>query len=233
MNISRLFSGCVYFVIGCAVVSGIMLGLAGTAVTASATENNQEESIYMRCLRELPTTLQLSPEAPETMRFLVPMTDYAVDYEKEISGEGWGASLKYRNTACEVVVYAYDHARNDLTDADARKERDEFDGFSAESMFEKEVGTHIFYGTAGLSALTANGDKQVQMFSVGAVNQTFIKYRTVCRYLTDIPLDANYRIADMMTTEVMKQTLVPLDTCLSQEKQKVGLRKSDITAHLE
>ncbi len=229
MNLSRLFSGCICFVIGCALVSG----LTGLVATASAADSKEEDSIYMRCLRKLPTTLKSSSDAPETMRFLVPIKDYAVDYEKEISGEGWGASLKYRNVACEVVVYAYDHARNGLTDADARKERDEFDGFLAESIFEKEVGTHTFYGTAGLSALTANGDKQVQMFSVGAVNQTFIKYRTVCRYLTDIPLDANYRIADMMTTEVMKQTLVPLDTCLSQEKQKAGSNKSKITAHFE
>ena len=143
MNLSRLFSGCICFVIGCAVVSS----LTGLVATASAADNKEEDSIYMRCLRKLPTTLKSSSEAPETMQFLVPIKDYAVDYEKEISGEGWGASLKYRNVACEVVVYAYDHARNGLTDADARKERDEFDGFSAESIFEKEAHSSYYLYT--------------------------------------------------------------------------------------
>lgn len=185
---------------------------------SNAVNAVSDESIYAKCLKELPRTLALPAKAPETMRLLVPKKDYLIDYESFIAGAGWGSSLKYRSTVCEVVVYAYNHHKTTLTEDDAREERDSFDGFQPESLFEKEVGEFIFYGTAGLSAFEPQGDKQVQMFSVAAVHNTFVKYRTVCRHITDISLDANYRMADEMTTQVIKETLLPLDRCLTQKK---------------
>lgn len=195
------------------VAYGLLVGSFAGAETVA-----EEPSIYFQCLRTLPKTIDLPPKAPETMRLLVPKKNYLIDYEPLIAGEGWGASLKYRSAYCEVVVYAYDHNKTTLTKEDAQQERTLFDGFKPESTFEKEVGDYVFYGTAGLSAFEPKGDKQVQMFSVAAVHDTFIKYRTVCRHIADISLDANYRIADTMTTQVMKETLMPLDMCLIKAK---------------
>ncbi len=199
------------------IVIAFSLFWGSTAVAETVAE---EPSIYFQCLRTLPKTLDLPPKAPETMRLLVPKTNYLIDYEPLIAGTGWGASLKYRSAYCEVVVYAYDHNKMTLSKEDAQQERTLFDGFKPESTFEKEVGDYVFYGTAGLSAFEPKGDKQVQMFSVAAVHNTFIKYRTVCRHIADISLDANYRIADTMTTQVIKETLMPLDMCLTEAKAR-------------
>ncbi len=177
-------------------------------------------SAYVGCLNALPKTLKLPQDAPETMRLLVPKGETVIDYETLIAGQGWGASLKYHSAYCDVVVYMYNKNKSTLTVVDAQHEQTEFDGFKAERVFEKEVGDYIFYGKAAVTPLDEFDKNQVQMMSVGAVNNTFIKYRTVCRQITDIPAEANYRIADSVTSQVIKETLASLNDCISQEKSQ-------------
>lgn len=205
----------------------LLLSVAVSSEAYAQHSDTMSESLYAGCLRKLPKTLKLPAKAPETMRMLVPKENFLTDYEPLIGGVGWGASLKYRNTSCEVVVYAYDKGKASLTDKEAQTERQLFDGFPSEGVFEKEVGDFTFYGTAGIAPLDTS-DKQVQMFSVAAVHNTFIKYRTVCRHLVDLPDESNYRVADLITSQVIKETLIPLDNCLIAEKaaQKMRLEEN-------
>lgn len=202
----------------------VLIGLAVLSIcpaTASELNKENEPSVYAVCLDKLPTTLDLPDKAPETMRLLVPKTENMLtDYEPLIAGKGWGASIKYRSSYCEVVVYAYNRNKENLTAKDAEIERDLFDGFSAHTKFEKEVGNYVFYGSAGVAPLGEGTDNQVQMMSIGAIHDTFIKYRTVCRHVSDIDATANYRIADLMTSQVIKETLIKLDSCLTNELKK-------------
>ncbi len=173
------------------------------------------ESVYAMCLNRIPTTLSLPQNAPETMRLLVPAGEKIIDYEKIISGRGWGASIKYHSAHCDVAVYVYDKTMPTITDVEAKRELAEFDGFESDSIYEKEVGDYVFYGKAGIVPLEKSSPRQVQMVSVAAVNNLFVKYRTICRHITDITPEANYQIADVQTSQVMKETLMLLDGCLA------------------
>ncbi len=202
-----------------ATVLGISIGVTADVVSVdNEADEPQKSSVYVVCLNDLPKTLTLPQGAPETMRMLVPKGEQVIDYEPLIAGQGWGASIKYHSAYCDVVVYAYDKNKLSLTVDDAKQEHTEFDGFVSESVFEKEVGDYIFYGKAGIAPLDNVNKKQVQMFSVAAVNDTFIKYRTVCRHITDISPEANYKIADSISSQVIKETLVLLDRCLTESK---------------
>lgn len=205
-----MIKGFCYF----AVCFGLGVGIICSALAKETTEKVQP-SVYAVCLDKLPTTLELPDKAPETMRLLIPKTGKMLtDYEPLIAGKGWGASIKYHSAYCEVIVYAYNRNKEHLTSKDAEDERNSFDGFKAQTKFEKEVGDHVFYGSAGIASLGEGTDNQVQMVAIGAVHDVFIKYRTVCRHVSDIDASSNYRIADLMTSQVIKETLVKLDMCL-------------------
>ncbi len=202
-----------------------LLVLPAVAFGALVSVENEDDktvepSVYVHCLNELPKTLTLPKGAPETMRLLIPKGESVIDYEPLIAGKGWGASIKYHSAYCDVAIYVYDKNKAVLTKQDAKQEQADFDGFVAESVFEKEVGDYVFYGKAGIAPLDNPINKQVQMFSVAAVHNMFIKYRTVCRHIVDIPADANYKIADSMVSQVMKETLVLLDRCLTTSETK-------------
>jgi len=168
------------------------------------------------CIKNLPNRLGLEKNAPETMRFVGDETDI-IDYESQKGGQGWGYARKYRNGSCEVIVYVYNREKESISNDDVSAELAYFDGFTPEGQFQKDVGDDVFSGIAGIKAVDETVGKQVHMVSITAKHGQFIKYRTSCRLMSDLKEEANFRLADMFTTQVIKGTYGLLSDCLSEK----------------
>lgn len=190
-----------------------IFGILGFICLSSVCLADELSSV---CIKKLPNRLGLEQKAPETMRFISNETDI-IDYENQKGGKGWGYARKYRNGSCEVIIYVYNREKEVVSNEDISAELAYFDGFTPEGQFQKEVGEDVFSGIAGIKAVDETVGKQVHMVSITAKNRQFIKYRTSCRLMSDLKEEANFRLADMFTTQVLKETYGLLSDCLSEE----------------
>lgn len=190
-----------------------IFGILGYICFSSVCLSNE---LSVTCIKNLPNRLGLEKNAPETMRFIGNETDI-IDYESQKGGKGWGYARKYRNGSCEVVIYVYNREKEAVSNDDVSLELAYFDGFTPKGQFQKEVGEDVFLGFAGIKSIDEAVGKQVHMVSITAKHGQFVKYRTSCRLMSDLKEEANFRLADMFTTQVIKETYGRLSDCLSEE----------------
>lgn len=167
------------------------------------------------CLKQLPSRLHLDKDIPQNMQFVSDYTQLT-NYEILKDGEGWGYSLKYQNAYCEVIVYVYNRQKTSINDSDVTDELEYFDGFTPNGQFSKNVGSDVFKGYAGMAVIDEKIGLQTQMVALTQTGNQFVKYRTSCRQMSGLSDDANFRMTDQFTTNVIKGTYAKLSECLKK-----------------
>lgn len=167
------------------------------------------------CLKQLPSRLHLDKDIPQNMQFVSDYTQLT-NYEILKDGEGWGYSLKYQNAYCEVIVYVYNRQKTSINDSDVVDELAYFDGFVPNGQFSKSVGSDVFKGYGGMAVIDEKIGLQTQMVALTQTGNQFVKYRTSCRQMSGLSDDANFRMTDQFTTNVIKGTYAKLSECLKK-----------------
>ena len=168
------------------------------------------------CLKQLPSRLHLEKDVPQNMQFVSDYT-HLTNYEILKDGKGWGHSLKYQNAYCEIIIYVYNRQKENITDSDVTDELAYFDGFEPKGQFNKNVGTDVFKGYAGMAVIDEKIGQQMQMVAITQTGNQFVKYRTSCRKMLGLSDDANFRMADQLTTQAIKGTYAKLSDCLKNK----------------
>ncbi len=166
------------------------------------------------CIKQLPETFSES-DVPASFQFKRALNGIR-NYEEEVGGAGWGYSVKYQNSVCEIVIYLYTHGKKKIIESDVQDELTDFDGFEFVHSFQKEIDGVQFSFADGFVQSKDNTDEQTQFLALTDVGNQFLKYRASCRQMNGLDQAANFRLAESFLTKVIQKSLKKITFCLIQ-----------------